>query len=119
MIPLAWASDNASADVAPDPAQIPFSDSAAGDELRQRLTFDELHHDEQPLADLLERVDRGDVRAVDLRGGAGLAAHARDRFLIGGDCGREDLDRHDAARRVSSAFQTSPMPPMPICSIIR
>src|SRR5260370_14669798 len=49
-----------------DPAEISLGHRAAFEDARQRLPFDELLHDEDQIAFLLDGVDRRDVRVIEL-----------------------------------------------------
>jgi hypothetical protein len=84
-------------DAASDAADIRLRQRAARDEGRERLAFDELHHDERAPFRFLERMDRRNVRVVELRGGSRFAPHARDCFGVRSNLLREDLDRDVAA----------------------
>ena len=70
------------------------------DRLRQRAAADELHRVVVVSADLAERVDRDDVRVVELRDRLGLALEPLDARRARAELGRQDLERDLAAERV-------------------
>ena len=57
--------------------------------------FDEAHRDVQHAVGLADRVDRDDVRMLDLRRDARLALEARAKRLVVREVGRDDLQRDD------------------------
>ena len=85
-------------DATTDATDIRLGERMAANHFRERLTGDVLHRDEDSPFRFFERMNRGDVGVVELRGSARFAAHARDRFGVGGDRLRKNLDGHDAAK---------------------
>jgi len=70
-----------------------------GDVLGQRLTRDVLEHQERHAPDVLEAVDGGDVRMVELREDAGLALEAGEAFRVAGEGFGQNFDGNVAAER--------------------
>ena len=66
---------------------------SARDPLRQVLAFDELHHERGDAIALFEPVDAGDVRMVQRREHFRFALKPREPIVVGGERGRQDLDR--------------------------
>jgi hypothetical protein len=82
------------------------------DHLRQVLALDQLHHQRAATVALLETVDGGDVRVVELRQELRLALEARQPVGVGGERRREHLDRHLAPQRgVGGAIRPRPCRP--------
>ena len=91
----------------------------AREALREILARTSSMREEARAVDVVQAVDRGDVRVVERREQLGLALEARQALGIAGEAVGEDLDRDVALERVSVARQTSPMPPSPIFSTRR
>ena len=70
--------------------------SSRTDQLAQRVTAHHLHHDEADAVLLADIVDGGDVRVVEPRREARLLLEPRPPLGVGGDFGRQHLDRNVA-----------------------
>jgi hypothetical protein len=81
-------------DVARAPQCLGRRQRAARELRAERLAVDELHHDEREPIDLVDLVDRADVRMAHRRGAAGFAEEQPLVALVGEVARREDLDRH-------------------------
>ena len=66
--------------------------------LLERLAVEQLHGDELRALELVHLVDRADVRVIERRGGARLAQEAFSGLLVADAIGRQELERHEAAR---------------------
>ena len=71
--------------------------------IRQRLALDELEHERGHAVDVLEAVDRGDVRVVQRRQDLRFAFEAGEPLRIPSESNGQDLDRHLAAQLASRA----------------
>ena len=69
------------------------------DPLPQRLAVHEAHHEEHPLAVILDDVDRHDVRMGEPGGGTCLAQKPLARRRVGCESRGQDLDRHRPVER--------------------
>jgi len=67
-------------------------DRAAGEPLRERLTFDELQHQVPVAVGLFEPVNAADVRVIQRSEHLGLMLEAGEAIGIGGEIGGQDLD---------------------------
>lgn len=74
-------------------------DRATGDPLGQILALDELHDEDVQARELLERVNRGDVRMIQGRERLRLSLEPRQAVGVRRERGRQDLDRDLAAER--------------------
>ena len=70
-----------------------LSGAVGADHVGEARAVDVLHDDEVRAVLLAPVVDADDVRVVQVGGGLGLAAEARDEGRVGGELGEEDLDR--------------------------
>ena len=70
---------------------------AARELVLQRPAVEQFHDDELLAVVLADVVDRADVRVVERRGDARLAAEAVERFGVGGEIGGQELQRDLAA----------------------
>ena len=87
--------------------------------LGEVLALDELHDEGADAARLLEAVDRGDVRVLELGEELRLALEAREALGVGGERLGQDLDRDLALQlRVGRAVDDSPIPPSPSGAVI-
>ncbi len=66
----------------------------AGDQFREGFAFDELHRDVHHFVLGVDGVDRGDVRMVELRGGARFTEESDLRLLVRRDALGENFHRH-------------------------
>ena len=64
--------------------------------LLERLALEQLHGDELRALELVDLVDRADVRVIERRGGARLAQKPIGGLLIADAIGRQKLERHEA-----------------------
>ena len=78
----------------------------------ERLAVEQLHREIQLALVLVEAVDRADVRMIERRRGARLAAEAFDRFFAGGVAGRQHLQR-DLAAELQCPGRGTPRPSRP------
>ena len=78
-----------------------------------------LHRDVVGAVELAAVVDADDVRVLKAGRRLGLAAEALDELVVLGEALVQQLQRHPAPRWVSSAQQTSAIPPEPIRSSTR
>ena len=84
---------------------------------RQRLAFEELHHDVRDVAvDHADVDDLDDVRVVDGGGGARLVDEARDQAGALEVLALQQLDRHAAPQHRVLRQVTTPMAPSPTSS---
>ena len=67
-------------------------DGATRDALRQVLALDELHHQSDGAAGVLEPVDAGDVRVIERREHFRFTLEARQPLAVAGDVGGQHLD---------------------------
>ncbi len=74
-------------------------DRALRDALREVVAFDQLHHERQRAAGLLDGIDRGDVRMVQRRECLGFTLEARQAVEVRGKRLGQDLDGHLATER--------------------
>ena len=93
--------------------------SAFGDQMVERLSFDELHGQEVDAVGLLHQEHADDAGVVERRERTGLALEAFEPLGIRGHFRRQDLERHVAPSFVSVARKTSPMPPAPMAAVMR
>src|SRR4026208_2149298 len=66
--------------------------------ISERRTLDELQYQRDAIVEILEPVDRTDMRMVERGQEARLAGEARAALRIGGEMAGQDLDRAAAAR---------------------
>ena len=66
--------------------------------------FDQFHDERTAAVGFLEAVDGADVRVIERGEDARLSLEAREAIRVGGECQRQDLDRHVASKpRVARA----------------
>ena len=68
-------------------------DRTAHNPLREILAVDELHHESRDAVELFEPVDASDVRMVHRREHFRFALKPREPIEVGGEQGRQNLDR--------------------------
>ena len=68
--------------------------SVVGNQIRERLPFDQLQGEERQTVDFLDRVDGDDVGMVECGGGACLALEPFAPIGIAGKLARQDLESH-------------------------
>ena len=72
----------------------PNLDRLGGDAVLERLALEQLHGDERPALEFSDVVNRADVRMIERRRGARLAAKPLDRLRVLGDVVGKELQRH-------------------------
>src|SRR5207249_491468 len=83
-------------------------DAGAGDQLRQRLAFDELEYQGGAAVHVFEAVDRTDVRMIESSEHAGFTLEAGDPVRVPRVKSRQDLDRDVAFQlRIARAVHLS------------
>ena len=97
-------------DLTADPQSFFERDRAAREPLRQRLSLDELQHEEARSARLFETVDRRDVRVIDGRQGARFALEPGQVLRVPRQRVGQNLDRHVAAQTGVSRALDLPHP---------
>jgi hypothetical protein len=75
----------------------------------QRLPLHELHCQKVDAADLLDGVERDDVRMIERRGGAGFALEAREAIGVARKCLGQDL-QGDVAMKIRIRRAIHPRP---------
>ncbi len=78
-------------DLRGDVEHVPQLERAPGEAPIERLAVEQLHGEIELSPVLIEAVDRADVRMVQRRGGARLAAETFDRFIARRIAGRQHL----------------------------
>src|SRR5262249_17923057 len=76
-----------------DRQRIAEGQTAAPEPPGERVAFDELEDKQARLSNLLESMNRGDVRMVQRREHLRFASESREPFRIEGERGGQDLDR--------------------------
>ena len=94
MIPRSCAASSAVGDLFRDRQRFVDRDRATHDSLRQIVAGHQLHDERVDIARLLESVNDRDVWMVQRGQGAGFALKPCNTVRIGGECLRQDLDRH-------------------------
>jgi len=92
MIPCSCAASSGLGDLLRDGQAVGERHGAAGDDRREILTLDQLHHERRDAVALLQAVDRGDVRVIERREHFGLALEPRQPVRVTGHHGGEHLD---------------------------
>ena len=80
-------------------------DRSAGDSIRQRLAFDQLHRQEPLAIGLLEPIERGDICVIQLREQLRLTLEPIQTFFVAGELFGKDFDGDVASEfRVTSTI---------------
>jgi len=83
------------------------------------LTVEERQRDKGLSIGFVDLVDRTDIRVIEGCGGPSLSLEALPGFRITKECGARNLRATKRPSFVSSALNTTPMPPSPSFSTMR